>query len=149
LKLLSNQVRYNLIHRSIEGNGILDAAKDLDITIIAYSPLEQGILTGKFHRDPSLIKNVGFIRRRLFSFGRRKMERSRPVIDALAEIAEGHDVTSSQVALSWVINFHGNTVVAIPGASKPKHAQENVGGMRLVLSRSEMDRLDDLTRHYI
>lgn len=149
LKLLSNQVHYNLIHRKIEGNGILDAAKDLGITIIAYSPLEQGILTGKFHRDPSLLRRVGFIRKRMFSFGRKQMEKSRPVIDLLTEIAEGHGVTSSQVALSWVIHFHGNTVVAIPGASKPKHAQENVGGMRLVLSRSEMDRLDDLTRHYI
>lgn len=149
LKLLSNQVHYNLIHRKIEGNGILNAAKDLSITIIAYSPLEQGILTGKFHKDPLLLKNVGFIRKRLFSFGRMEMERSRPVIDALAEIAEGHGVTSSQVALSWLLHYQGNTVVAIPGASKPKHAQENVGGMRLSLSRSEMDQLDELTRNYI
>jgi aryl-alcohol dehydrogenase-like predicted oxidoreductase len=149
LKLLSNQVHYNLIRRKIERNGVMESAKELGITIIAYSPLEQGILTGKFHRNPALLNRVGFIRKRMFSFGKGKMEKSRPIIDAIQEIAEVHEATSSQVALSWLINYHGDTVVTIPGASKPKHAQENVGTLKLALSRNEMDQLEEMTRDYL
>ena len=149
LKLLSNQVHYNLIRRKIENNGVMESAKELGITIIAYSPLEQGILTGKFHRNPALLNRVGFIRKRMFSFGKGKMEKSRPIIDAIQEIAEVHEATSSQVALSWLINYHGDTVVAIPGASKPTHAHENVGTLKLALSRNEMDQLEEMTRDYL
>jgi len=49
INLLSNQVQYSLLNRKIETNGILDTAKELGITIIAYSPLAQGLVTGKFH----------------------------------------------------------------------------------------------------
>ncbi|MDP4164759.1 MAG: aldo/keto reductase, partial [Bacillota bacterium] len=56
--LVSNQVKYSLLDRRIEQSGVLAAAKELGITIIAYSPLEQGILTGKFHQNPELLKNV-------------------------------------------------------------------------------------------
>jgi aryl-alcohol dehydrogenase-like predicted oxidoreductase len=52
LRLASNQVRYSLLDRSIESNGILDTAKELGVTIIAYSPLDLGLLTGKFHKNP-------------------------------------------------------------------------------------------------
>ena len=57
LKLVSNQVRYNLLNRKIEWNGVLETAKELNIAIIAYSPLAQGLLTGKYHENPDSIKN--------------------------------------------------------------------------------------------
>lgn len=60
IELVSNQVRYNLFDRSIEHNGILTTAKELGISIIAYSPLHQGLLTGKFHDDPRLLKPALF-----------------------------------------------------------------------------------------
>ena len=60
IPLLTNQVRYNLLDRSIESNGILQTAKELGITLIAYSPLAQGILSGKFHDNPDLLKNIGY-----------------------------------------------------------------------------------------
>ena len=149
LGLLSNQVRYSLLRREIESNGVMEAAKELGITIIAYSPLEQGILTGKFHRDPALLKNVSFLRKSIFSFGKRQMERSRPLIDAIGDIAETRGISSSQVALSWLLGFHGDTVVAIPGASKPRHAEENVGAMKLKLRREEIDSLGEVSRDYL
>jgi len=49
LRLVSNQVRYSLLHRNIESNGLLETAKELGISIIAYSPLAQGVLSGKYH----------------------------------------------------------------------------------------------------
>ena len=58
LPLASNQVRFNLVNRNLEKNGVLDAAKELNISLIAYSPLAQGLLTGKFHKNPELIKKI-------------------------------------------------------------------------------------------
>ena len=86
-------------------------------------------------------------------FGRRMMmrggvEKSRPLIQALEEIAADHEATPTQVVLSWLINFHGDTVVAIPGASKVHHAQEAAGAMTLALTEDEMDRLDNLSASF-
>lgn len=146
LALAANQVKYSLLDRRIEKNGTLAAAKELGVTIIAYSPLEQGLLSGKFHRDPSLLKGVGM---RKWTPGFRNLEKSRSLIDELAKIAKAHGATESQVALAWLVTFHGDTVVAIPGATKVKHVEENVGAMKLVLSKTELDRLDELSRAFL
>ena len=145
LPLASNQVQYSLIKRSIESNGILDTARELGITIIAYSPLGSGILTGKFHNDPDALRNTPLGRRVLL---RRRLEKSRPLIAVLEKIAAAHDVAPSQVALNWLVNFHGDIVVAIPGASKVHHAQQNAGAMNFALSEREMERIDELSRQF-
>ncbi|MBL8919168.1 MAG: aldo/keto reductase [Myxococcaceae bacterium] len=145
LALASNQVKYSLLDRRIEKNGVLAAAKELGVTVIAYSPLEQGLLSGKFHHDPSLVAGSGF-RKWTPRFRASGLAKSRPLIDELAKIAQAHGATSSQVALSWLVQFHGDTVVAIPGATKTKHVEENVGAMRLTLSKPELERLDELSR---
>ena len=145
LPLASNQVKYNLLDRQIEGNGILEAARALGITIIAYSPLEWGVLTGKFHDNPGLVKRLPLVRR--LSIGR-MLEKSEPVIRLLKEIAAAHGVKPSQVALNWLVSFSGQTVVAIPGASKPHHAREAAGAMGFTLSDEELARLDEATRPF-
>jgi aryl-alcohol dehydrogenase-like predicted oxidoreductase len=152
LPLVSNQVRYSLLDRKIESGSpsLLETAKELGITIIAYSPLEQGLLTGKFHENPSLIKKLGRMRRTM-SFGfrpKKKLKRTRPVIKALKEIAQTHNATPVQVSLNWLINFHGDTVVVIPGASKVSHIEQNIGAMHIKLSEEEMSRIDELTQQY-
>ena len=141
--LASNQVKYNLLARDIEDNGVLDAAKELGITIICYSPLEMGLLSGKFHKDANLLRNLPRGRRNAIG---KKIEASRPLIDVLSKIAESKGVTVSQVALNWLINARGDTVVAIPGASKPQHAEESAGAMKFVLSSEEMERIDHVSR---
>jgi len=143
--LASNQVEYSLLNRRIESNGVLEAAKELGMTIIAYSPLGMGLLTGKFHKDPSLLASRPFGRRLRL---RRQMEKSRALIAGLEEIAAEHEVTVSQVALNWLIHFHGETVVAIPGATKVRHAQESAGAMGFRLSEAEMARIDQLSRQF-
>ncbi|MFA5054719.1 MAG: aldo/keto reductase [Dehalococcoidia bacterium] len=145
IPLASNQVKYNLLAREIEDNGVLDAAKELGITIICYSPLEMGLLSGKFHQDPGLITSLPRGRRNALG---KKIEESRPLINLLDEIATRKGVTVSQVALNWLINAHGDTVVAIPGASKTKHAEESAGAMKLALTPEEMERIDEFSRQY-
>jgi aryl-alcohol dehydrogenase-like predicted oxidoreductase len=146
LGLASNQVRYSLLDRRIERNGVLDAAKQLGISIIAYSPLAQGILTGKFHQDPSLIKKSGGPRKLLPEFRSGGLEKTRPLVEALTEIGKAHGVQAGSVALAWLLQFHGDAIVAIPGATKPHHVESSVAAMSLELTPAELDRIDRLSR---
>jgi aryl-alcohol dehydrogenase-like predicted oxidoreductase len=145
LPLAANQMQYSLLHRKIETNGVLAAAKELGITITAWSPLASGLLTGKFHKDPDILSKTPFGRRMRL---RREIERSRPLILALEEVAINHDATPAQIALNWLIHFQGDAVVAIPGASKVKQAEENAGVMNFRLTNEEMTRLDELSQMF-
>ena len=145
LPLASNQVQYSLLERSIETNGILDTAKELGITIIAWSPLGSGLLSGKFHKDPEVLGNTPFGRRMRFQ---RKLEQTAPLIKALEEIAAEHQASVAQAALNWLINYRGETVVAIPGASKARQAADSAGAMKFSLTESETVRIDELTQQY-
>lgn len=148
LDLVSNQVQFNLLNRKIERNGILDTANELGITIIAYSPLAQGLLTGKFHDNPDLIKNAGY-RKHFPAFKPKGLQKSRPVIDLLKELALKYNVTPSQIALNWLIHFNGETVVAIPGATKVKYAAENIGAMKFQLSAEDMNAIDQVSSRFV
>jgi aryl-alcohol dehydrogenase-like predicted oxidoreductase len=147
LSLQVNQVRYSLLDRKIEANGILDTAKELGITLIAYSPLAQGLLTGKFHDAPELIKGTGY-RRYMPAFQTGALKKSRPVIDALKDLSVKYKVTPSQIALNWLIHHHGETVVAIPGATKLSHAEDNIGAMQFALSKEDMVMLDGVSKGF-
>jgi aryl-alcohol dehydrogenase-like predicted oxidoreductase len=145
LTLASNQMQYSLLARGIERNGVLEAAKELGITIIAYSPLAQGLLTGKFHDDPVLLKGLG-VRGLLPWFSKRNMERSRSLVTALKEIASAHGAAPASVALAWLITFHGDMVTAIPGATSLAQAASNAAAMQVRLTSDELGRLDALSR---
>ena len=146
--LASNQVEFNLLNRSIETNGVLQTAKELGTSIIAYSPLAQGLLTGKYHEQPDLIRNVRSFRRIYTSFNRRKIEQCRPIINLLTEIATKYGVTRSQVAINWVLTVHGDMIVTIPGASNPNQACENLGAMQFRLSEQDIEKLDRISKEY-
>jgi len=142
LPLASNQVRYSLLDRRIESNDILKTAKELGITIIAYTPLESGLLSGKYHKNPGLLdKKSRFRRMRL----QRGLERSRALMVLLEDIAARHNVTAAQVALNWVINSQGDSVVTIPGVTKVSQAQESAGAMKFELTGDEIAQLDTVS----
>jgi aryl-alcohol dehydrogenase-like predicted oxidoreductase len=148
INLVSNQVRYSLLDRKIESNGVLDTAKELGITIIAYSPLAQGLVTGKFHDNPDLLKNIGF-RKYSSAFKPKGLEKSKPVVELVKTLAQKYQVTTSQVALNWVINYHWETVVAIPGATKESHAIENAGSMNFRLSHEDLAALHETSKEFL
>ena len=147
ISLVSNQVQYSLLNRNIETNGIMETAKELGITIIAYSPLAQGLVTGKFHDNPDLLKNIGF-RKYSSRFKPEGLAKSRPVAELVKKLAVKYQATPSQVALNWLIHFSGETVVAIPGATKASHAAENTGAMNFRLSPEDMILLDEVSKGY-
>jgi aryl-alcohol dehydrogenase-like predicted oxidoreductase len=144
--LASNQMRFNLLARNIEKNGVLQAAKRLGITIIAYSPLSQGVLTGRFHEDPSAARKVSTGRRVLGHLSPAGLAKTAPVIQELRAIARAHGVKPGQVALAWAVSFHGDTVVAIPGATQAAQAKDSAEAMAVKLTEKELSRLDELSR---
>ena len=148
LKLASNQMEYSILNRKIESNGVMDAAKEHSISIIAYSPLAQGLVSGKFHDNPGLIKSRSGWRKYKKGFSRKGLSASLPVIEELRNIAKRHNSSPSQVALNWLINYSSDTVFAIPGATKPQHAKDNLGAMQITLSEKEMEILDLISRKY-
>lgn len=142
LPLAVNQVQYSLLQRKIETNGVLDKAKELGVTIIAYTPLGSGLLTGNYHNNPELLNKKGRMqKRRIMS----KFEKSRNLIKEMDKISQINDVTTGQVALNWLINFNGDTVITIPGASKVKHSAESAGAMSFTLNEEELSIIDKLS----
>ena len=141
VSLASNQVRYNLLDRAIEGNGVLEAARELGVTIIAYSPLAQGVLGGAYHEDPQRIGERPGMRKRLKAFRPEQLARTLPLVEELRRIGEAHGVSPAEVALAWLIRAHGDTVVAIPGASSVEQARRNAAAMGLRLGDGELEAL--------
>jgi aryl-alcohol dehydrogenase-like predicted oxidoreductase len=147
LKLAANQVQYSLLHRAIERNGVLETARELGVSIVAWGPLASGLLSGCYHRDPAALARVPAPRRMRL---RRMLESSQPLISTLERIGQDYDATAAQVALNWLIHSQGETVVAIPGASRVSQAQEAAQAMAFHLKGAEIEELsrisDGITR---
>jgi aryl-alcohol dehydrogenase-like predicted oxidoreductase len=135
--VLSNQVRYSLAHREPERD-LLPWAQRNGRILIAYSPLGQGLLSGKY-RD-SAPRNF---RRFSGDFGADARRRREPLIAKLLEIGKHHDATPSQVALAWLVAKPN--VVAIPGASNVRQVEENARAADLALTAPELEELDSLS----
>lgn len=148
LQLISNQVEYSLLNRKIETNGVLETAKELGVAIIAYSPLAQGALTGKFHDNLELIQQRQGFRRYSDRFSQQGLLKSFPLIEVLRDLAKKYQSSPAQVALNWLVTFHGETVVAIPGATKIAHVQDNIGALRFRLTPEELQHLDFVSSQY-
>lgn len=132
--VLSNQVRFSLLHREPERE-LVPWAQQNNRIVIAYSPLAQGLLSGKYQGAPP--RNF-----RRFSPDFANRQRWGTLLGALREISTRHQATTSQVALAWLVSKPN--VVAIPGASKLSQLRENVAAADLVLSAEEVARLDNL-----
>lgn len=136
IPLAVNQVQYSLLNRQIETNGILAAAQALDVTILAYSPLAQGLLTGKYRPGVT----VTGARKLNPRFSPKGLANLVPLLDTLEAIGQIHDRTSAQVALNWLV-AQGN-VVPIPGAKTAEQARQNAGALGWSLTVEEVARLN-------
>lgn len=140
IPLASNQVEYSLLHRQPETNGVLDACRELGITLIAYSPLAGGMLTGKYSAQN---RPKGFFRRILPQYSRKAVVALQPVIKLLRGIGEGYSKSPSQVAIRWLIE--NPNVLPIPGAKNGKQAIDNAGALTLSLTEEEIESLNQST----
>jgi len=135
IQLASNQVEYHLLNRKIELNGLLDTCREMGITLIAYSPLAQGALTGKYTPENA----PPGVRGR--HYNRSYLAKVQPLLRLLKDIGREHDGKSpAQVALNWVIC---KGAVPIPGAKNERQALENAGAMGWQLTDAEVAILDE------
>ena len=132
--VLSNQVRYSLLDRSAERE-LLPWAQANGRVVIAYSPLAQGLLSGRYGPGQ---RPTG-LRARTGAFRKENLERSAPLLDVLREVASAHRATPAQIALAWLVR-HPNVVV-IPGASSVEQAEQNAASADIELSAAEDDML--------
>ena len=139
IPLASNQIEYSLLHRQPEVNGILDACRELGITLIAYSPLAGGALTGKY----SATQKASGLRRFMPNFSRKTMQALQPVIALLRQIGDRYSKTPSQVAIRWLIE--NPIVLPIPGAKNGKQATDNAGALSFSLTPEEVEALSQAT----
>lgn len=136
IKLASNQVEYSLLTRDPEHNDLLAVCRELDIKLISYSPLAQGLLTGKYSsgNPPPGIRGWRY---------RRELVQAQPLVSALRDIGAAHDgKTPAQVALNWVIS---KGAIPIPGAKNATQAEQNAAAMGWRLTDEELERLDHIS----
>ena len=133
--MLSNQVRYSLVDRSPERD-LLPFAESTGHIVIAYSPLAQGLLSGKYDRDH---RPANRLRAASPLFLPENLDRAGDLIATLREVADAHAATPAQIALAWVIRHPA--VVAIPGASSVGQLESNVAAADIDLTEDEYQAL--------
>ena len=141
-RVLSNQVSFSLV-AAAPADDLVPYAEDNGRIVIAYSPLAQGFLTGKYDKSSPPSNRV-----RSFNamFLPANLERAEPLLTALREIARAHDATPAQVALAWVIR--SPAVTAIPGASSVQQLESNVAAADIELADDEWQALRDAARQF-
>jgi aryl-alcohol dehydrogenase-like predicted oxidoreductase len=141
--LATNQVRYSLLSRQVEKQEIVDTARKLGVTILAYSPLAQGLLTGKYSiQDPPTGPRKFDAR-----FSKKGLEKIALVMATLKKLGKQYERTSAQIALNWLICQDG--VIPIPGAKNAAQARENAGALGWSLSADEVNQLELMTRPWL
>jgi len=133
LPLASNQIEFSLLRRRPETTGLLGACKELGVIPLAYSPIGQGRLTGKYSAETPPPGSR--------SFSAHPMEKVDPIVAALRRVGTPRDKTPSQVALRWIIE---KGAVPIPGAKNGEQAIQNAGGLGWSLDDDDMRTLDDV-----
>ncbi|MGH9028660.1 MAG: aldo/keto reductase, partial [Acidimicrobiales bacterium] len=132
MRLASNQIEFSLLRRDPDTTGLLAVCAELGVVPLAYSPIGQGRLSGKYSSSsaPPGKRN----------FGAHPMDRVDNVVAQLREIGEKHGGrTASQVALNWIM---AKGLVPIPGAKNRNQAEENSGALGWTLEESEVAALD-------
>jgi aryl-alcohol dehydrogenase-like predicted oxidoreductase len=137
VSLASNQVEYSLLQRAPETNGVLEACRDLGVTLIAYSPIAKGLLTGKY--GPGGDRPSGLVRRMGRAFGEQNLKKIEPVLNLLREIGEAHNKQPAQVALNWLITQR--STFPIPGAKNELQARQNAGALGWEMTGEEAEKL--------
>lgn len=146
IPLAANEVHYSLLHRKPETNGVLEACRELNVALVAWQPLE----SGKLRAAPAPGATPVPARRDLSTFipsALRKAEIARlaAIQETLNTIAQRYGMTTSQVALKWLLQ-RDEHIIPIPGATSAQHASENADALKWFLSDEEFAAIDSVTQ---
>lgn len=138
-EIVSDQMRYNIIQNEVEDD-LVPYLKYKGISLIAWSPIAKGLLSGKYDannlpNDPVRTDDPLFRQENIVKFA--------PLIDKLREVAEKRGKTMAQVSLNFLLS---KDAIVIPGAKNPKQVQENIGAAGWRLSEKEMGEIEELSK---
>ena len=138
--IVALQTEYSLWTRDVEQE-ILPLCRELNIAFVAYSPLGRGFLTGKILTTDTLLPDD--TRRNQPRFQEEHLTNNVRFLERLEAIAKDKQCTMAQLALAWVL-ARGSDVVPIPGTKRRKYLEENAGALSVLLTRGEIDRIDEI-----
>lgn len=139
------QSEWSLFSRDVERSAV-PAAVELGVTVVPYSPLGRGFLTGAFADAAKDLSESDF-RKYQPRFTGDNAKTNAALLEPVHKIAAAHGASAAQVALAWVhqrAQVHGLTVVPIPGTRKSSRLLENVGATRLTLTTEELALLEPI-----
>jgi aryl-alcohol dehydrogenase-like predicted oxidoreductase len=135
------QNEWSLWSRDLEENGQLATARELGVSIVAYSPLGRGFLTGAIKSPDDF--SPGDFRRSSPRFMGENFQRNLDLVHHVQQLAVEKECTTSQLALSWLL-AQGRDVIPIPGTKRVKYLEENVGALEVQLSDAELQEINDI-----
>ncbi|PSM41469.1 aldo/keto reductase [Streptomyces dioscori] len=139
------QSEWSLFSRDIEA-GVVPAARELGVTLVPYSPLGRGFLTGSF-TDADKDLTAGDFRRQQPRYKGDNAARNAALLDSIRTVAEAHGASVGQIALAWVHRqaaVHGLPVVPIPGTRRRTRVEENTAATRIALTASDLAALEPI-----
>ena len=139
IKLASNQMHYSLLHRNHEFDGLLNLCKELNVTFLAYSPLAQGVLTGKFSPQTPPTGILRGIRYR-----KSVLKNIQPLMKIMAEVSKNNGGKPlAQIAINWILS---KGAIPVVGAKNMKQIRENIAALNWQLSNEDIAILDDASK---
>jgi aryl-alcohol dehydrogenase-like predicted oxidoreductase len=133
------QIEYSPWYTDHEENGLIDTAKELGVTIVAFSPIGKGMLTGQY-RKPSDFPENDF-RRTVPRFSEENFPKNLRIADEFQKLAAKKGCPASQLALAWVIR---QGAIPIPGTKSASRLEENWGARNVELTDEEEHELRKL-----
>lgn len=163
IPLATTMVGYDLLRRWPETNGVFNACKELGITLIPYSPLAEGILTGKYRSGEKKVSleyrialyfghlnltkerddSVSFMHRLMSKPMEINRKKTEPLFKVMDEIANTHKKPLAQIAINWLLTTEDICVVPIPGMKNARQVNDNVGALGFQLSKEERNRINN------
>ncbi|WP_407426859.1 aldo/keto reductase [Arcticibacter sp.] len=133
------QSEYSLFERTVEGRGVLQTLHELGIGFVAYSPLGRGFLSGQIRTIDDLPEND--FRRAIPRFQEAHFYKNIELVKAIEMMAEERNVTSSQLALAWIIS---KGILPIPGTKRRKYLEQNLAATEIQLSEADLSKLESI-----
>lgn len=136
------QNRYSMMYRAYEA--IFPVLEELGIGLVAFSPMANGLLTGKYNAESKFAE--GDYRNVMPQFTEEAMEKNRALLALLGELAKEKNATDAQISMAWMI-CKKPYIVPIPGSRKIERLKENAGAADIVLTAGEVKKIDDALSH--
>jgi len=139
------QVEYSPFELALEApGGALETARELEMTIFAYSPTGRGLATGRY-KSPEDFSSADDIRQRIPKFSAANFPRINNLVTSLAAIAAEHgpNVTPGQICIAWLL-AQGPDIIPIPGSKQISYTEENIGAKDIKLSDNDVKRIRNL-----